>query len=142
MGAVGVLASVGHGKKVGLGVLQLEVLIGELLSVDGLATGALDCTFRMCLDLSRVWRPTHVALGEVTTLKHEVGDNTVEGRSGVAKTMLASGKLTEVGGGLRDDVVEELEHDAAQGLCERVRTGENEAETTLGNLRPSAVTSK
>jgi hypothetical protein len=43
LGAVGVLASIGHGKKEGLGVLQLEVLVGELLSVDGLATGTLDC---------------------------------------------------------------------------------------------------
>ena len=45
LGAVGVLASVGHGKKEGLGVLQREVLVGELLTVDGLATSALECTF-------------------------------------------------------------------------------------------------
>lgn len=56
--------------------------------------------------------------------------------------MLASGKLTEVLRGLGDDVVEELEHDAAQGSCESVRIGENEEEVTLGNLPPSAVTSK
>jgi hypothetical protein len=43
-----------------LAVLQLEVLIGELVSVDGLATSA-------------------VALGKVTTLDHEVLDDTVEG---------------------------------------------------------------
>jgi hypothetical protein len=36
-----VLASVGHGEKAGLVVPELEVLIGELLAVDGLATGAL-----------------------------------------------------------------------------------------------------
>ncbi len=66
----------------------------------------------------------------------------MEGRSSVAKAMLASGKLTEVPRGLGDDVVEELEHDAAQGSCESVRIGENEEEVTLGNLPPSAVTSK
>ena len=33
--------SVGHGEDTRLGVLQLEVLIGELLTVDGTATGTL-----------------------------------------------------------------------------------------------------
>jgi hypothetical protein len=37
--AVGVGAGVGHGEKTRLGVLQLEVLVLELLAVDGLATG-------------------------------------------------------------------------------------------------------
>ena len=36
-----VWAGVGHGQKSGLGVLLDEVLVGELLAVDGLATGAL-----------------------------------------------------------------------------------------------------
>lgn len=71
LGAVGILASVGHGKKTRLGVLKLEVLVYdinrsvtialyilislrtcEFLSVDGLSASA-------------------VVLGEVTTLKHE-----------------------------------------------------------------------
>lgn len=34
-------ASVSHGEKSRLVVLQLEVLVGELLAVDGLATSAL-----------------------------------------------------------------------------------------------------
>lgn len=34
--------SVGHGEKSGFGVLLDEVLISELLAVDGLATSALD----------------------------------------------------------------------------------------------------
>lgn len=34
-------ASVSHGQQVGLAVLLLEVLVGELLAVDGLATSAL-----------------------------------------------------------------------------------------------------
>lgn len=41
-------------------MLLLEVLISELLAVDGLATGA-------------------VAAGEVTALNHELGDDAVEG---------------------------------------------------------------
>ena len=39
LGSVGVGSSVGHGEQEGLVVPQLEVLIGELVSVDGLTTG-------------------------------------------------------------------------------------------------------
>ena len=41
LGSVGVFSGVGHGQPAGAEVLQLEVLVGELLSVDGTATGAL-----------------------------------------------------------------------------------------------------
>ena len=41
LGTVGVLSGVGHGQPAGTKVLQLEVLVSELLSVDGTATGAL-----------------------------------------------------------------------------------------------------
>lgn len=34
LGAIGVLSGVGHGEKTGLGVLQLEVLVCELVAVD------------------------------------------------------------------------------------------------------------
>lgn len=34
-------ASVGHGQETGAAVLVLEVLIGELIAVDGATTGAL-----------------------------------------------------------------------------------------------------
>ena len=57
-----------------------------------------------------------VTAGEVTTLEHEVGDDTVEGGALVAETVLAGGKLTEVLRRLRDDVVVELEDDTASGL--------------------------
>lgn len=39
--AVGVWAGVGHGEEEWLVVGELEVLVGELLAVDGLSTGAL-----------------------------------------------------------------------------------------------------
>ena len=42
-GNIRVGASVGHGQEEGLGVLELEVLVGELLAIDGLAAGALQC---------------------------------------------------------------------------------------------------
>ena len=40
--AVGVWAGIGHGEDEWLGVLELEVLVGELLAVDGFAAGALE----------------------------------------------------------------------------------------------------
>jgi hypothetical protein len=51
----------------------------------------------------------------VTTLEHELGDDTVEARAGVAEALLASAEGTEVGGRLGDNVVKELEDDAARG---------------------------
>jgi hypothetical protein len=68
-------------QKVLLGVLQLEVLVGELVAVDALAASA-------------------VALGEVTALDHELLDNTVEVGALVAEALLASSKGTEVLSGL------------------------------------------
>ena len=99
-------------------MLESKVLIGELLAVDGLATGTLQFFRTQSLRLSKVYRRgTHVALGEVTTLEHELGNDTVEGRVGVTESVLAGSKLTEVLGGLGDNVVEELEDDAAQRGC-------------------------
>ena len=60
---------------------------------------------------------THVATGEVTTLEHEVRDDTVELGARVAEALLASAESAEVLDGLGDDVVEELEVDAAGALC-------------------------
>lgn len=57
-----------------------------------------------------------VTAGEVTTLEHELGDDTVEGRSRVTKTMDAGSELAEVLGCYRHDVVVELEDDASSVL--------------------------
>lgn len=59
--------------------------------------------------------------GEVTTLEHEVGDDTVEARALVAEAVLAGAKLTEVARRLGDSIVVELEYDAASRL---VRDGD------------------
>jgi len=93
LGSVGVLSGVGHGKETGLGVGELEVLVLELLAVDGLSTSS-------------------IMLGEVTSLKHEVGDDTVEAGAGIPVTVLAGAELTEVPGGLGNILVVELEGDA------------------------------
>ena len=73
----------------------------------------------MWADASRQRCPgmTDVATGEVTTLEHELRDDTVEGRSLVAEALLASAESTEVLSGLGDNVIEELEVDPALLLC-------------------------
>jgi hypothetical protein len=93
-------------------VLELEVLVGELLAVDGLAAGAL-VTSLVCYALYERFDSTHVAAGEVTTLKHELGDHAVELGALVAEALLASAESAEVLSSLGDDIVEELEVDAA-----------------------------
>ncbi len=94
MGAVGVGSGVGHGHDTGSGVLQLEVLVVELATVDGLATGT-------------------VVVGEVTTLAHEVGDDTVEAAALVAEALLSGAEGTEVFSRLGDDVRAQLDDDTA-----------------------------
>lgn len=115
-----VLTSVGHGELTRLGVLEGEVLVGELLAVDGLTTGTLQNQGILAPATLIEWPgqalcgKTHVALGEVTTLEHELGDHTVETRAGVTEAILTSAKLTEVAGSLGNDLVEELEDDTAR----------------------------
>jgi hypothetical protein len=73
-------------------VLELEVLVLELLAVDGLATGALDRVSAVCfvsVDGGKALG-THVAGGEVTTLEHELGDDAVEGSALEVKGLAAA----------------------------------------------------
>jgi len=101
LAAVGVGTRVGHGEEVGLGVLQGEVLISELRSVDALSTSS-------------------VTAGEVTALTHELGDDSVEFASlevevlaPLALALLTSAEGTEVLSALGGNVGEQLELDAA-----------------------------
>lgn len=57
-----------------------------------------------------------IALGEVTTLDHELLDDTVEGRALITEALLASGKSAEVFSGLGDGLAIETHNDAAEGL--------------------------
>ena len=70
----------------------------ELLSIDGLATSA-------------------VTTGEVTTLEHERRNNTVETRSCITEAVLACRQFAEVLRRLWDDIIVELEDDAAERLA-------------------------
>ena len=58
-------------------MLQCEVLISELLAIDALATGA-------------------IASSEVTSLKHELGDDPVEAAALEAEALLTRAKGAEV----------------------------------------------
>jgi hypothetical protein len=55
----------------------------------------------------------YVATSEVTTLEHELWDDAVEGRAGITEALLASAESAEVLSGLWDNVVVEVEVDAA-----------------------------
>ena len=70
-------------------VLQREVLILELVSVDGLSSSS-------------------VSSSEVSALAHEVGDDTVEGGSLVSKSFLSSAESSEVFCCLRDNIIPQL----------------------------------
>jgi hypothetical protein len=94
-------------------VPELEVLVGELLTIDGLATGALNMSV-MFLWSDHVY--TYVATGEVTTLEHEVGDHTVELGAGVTKALLSGAESAEVLCSFGNDIVEELKVDATRLL--------------------------
>jgi len=91
LGSVGVGASVGHRQNSGAGVLQTEVLIGELVAIDGLASSA-------------------VVVGKIATLAHEVWNDAMETRSLVAKALLAGAQSTEVLGGLGHDIRAQLKY--------------------------------
>ena len=89
LGSVGVGSGVSHAENSGSSVLQLEVLVLELVTVDALA-------------------PSSVVVGEVTALAHEVWDHAVEGGSLVAHSLLTSAKSTEVLRGLGDNIRSQL----------------------------------
>jgi len=97
LGAVRVGSGVGHRQNTWASVLQLEVLVLELVAVDGLAPGS-------------------VVVGEVATLAHEVGDDTVERRALEPVALLAGAKATEVLGRLGDHVRAELHDDPSDRL--------------------------
>lgn len=99
--AVRVGAGIGHRQRAWAEVLAglaEKGLIGKLGAVDGLAASA-------------------VAVGEVTTLAHEIRDHTVERGVGVAEALLARAQRAEVLGRLGNGVLEELHRYAAGGLA-------------------------
>lgn len=74
---IGIFASVRHAEKALLGMLQLEVLVLEFVPVDGLPT----CP---------------ISIGKITSLDHELLDDTMESGAFVAKAFFACCQGTEV----------------------------------------------
>jgi len=98
LGAIGVWSSVGHREQEWAVMAKLEVLIRELLTPDGASTST-------------------IAAGEVTTLKHELRNHTVELAVLVVFALGATGADgAEDLGGLGNDIIEELEVDATRLL--------------------------
>lgn len=95
LGPVGVWTSISHGEQTWGSVLELEVLVSELLSVDGFSTSA-------------------VEVGEVSSLEHELRDDSVENGSLVAESLLSSAESSEVLSGLRNDIWSKLEGDSSE----------------------------
>jgi len=97
----------------------LKVLILELTAPDALATGA-------------------IAIGEVTALNHEAGNNAVEGASlkgerlpsGLADALIAQTQVLEVLTRLRDGLVEEL-HDNTPGRLSADRNIEEDTQLVV-----------
>lgn len=66
---------------------------------------------------------THIATGEVTALKHELRNDSMELGAFVAKAFFASAKGTEVLSGLGCDVVVKFEVDTTGLVCDEVSYG-------------------
>jgi hypothetical protein len=86
---VGVGSSVCHRHDSGPGVLQRKVLVLELVAVDRLASSA-------------------IVVGEVASLAHEVGNDTVECGALVAVALLAGAQRAKVLACLWDDISAKL----------------------------------
>ena len=102
LGSVGVGSSVSHreaSESSVLSSLSLEALISELSSVDRLSS-------------------TSISRGEVSSLAHEVGDDTVELGSLVGQTsrVVSAAQRAEVLSGLGNNVIVELKGEASSGL--------------------------
>jgi len=95
--SIGVRTSIGHGEEEWAVVLQLEVLILELLTVNALSAST-------------------IVTSEIASLKHEVGNHTMEGGALVATNLVTFAELRKVLGSIRNDIVIEGEVDTA-GLC-------------------------
>ena len=94
--AIGIGSCIRHGEQIGFRVPNLEVLISKLLSINTLATCAIE-------------------LGEIASLCHEIWDHTMETTvlimkhfAWVASSRLASAELSKVFGCARHNILKQL----------------------------------
>jgi len=111
LGAVGVLAGVGHGEETWLVMLVDKVLIRELFAVDGFAAGS-------------------VSFGKVTALQHEIVDHTVEVGALVSESMFSGAESSKV---LNSpwDIIVEFKFDAAPVFISTIGWLPNDIEISL-----------
>jgi len=98
LGSIGIGSRIRHGQDSRSRVLQVEVLVSEFLSVDGLSAGS-------------------VSTSEITTLQHEVGNDPMEHASLVTEALLAGAQGTEVFRRLGHDVRPQFHDDTTKGTA-------------------------
>ena len=75
-------------------MLENKVLIRKLVAIDGFSTRS-------------------IVVGEVPSLAHELGNDTVEGRSSITEALLSSAQGAEVFGSFGDYICPELHYDTS-----------------------------
>jgi hypothetical protein len=114
--SIGVLSCVGHAQKTLLAVLQLEVLILELGSVDYQSSASTLPSFLPVKDKRTRFSSGAITLCEISSLDHEVLDDSVECRALVSKILLSRGQSTEVLYSLGNRLSIETHHNATEGF--------------------------
>ena len=97
LASIGVGASIGHGENPRPRVLQGEVLIRELVTIDGPAASS-------------------VVVGEVAALAHKSRDDPVKGGSFESESLFAGAESSEIFGSFWNDVRSQFHNDSASGL--------------------------
>jgi len=106
LASVGVGAGIGHGENTGSGMLLDEVFIGEFVAVNRLASGA-------------------IPPGEVASLAHKPGDDTMELGSRVAEALLAGAERAEVFARLGTNIGVQRHDDASSRSSAHFHVEEN-----------------
>ena len=112
--AVGVLTSIRHAHETLLGVLELEVLIFELVSIDYCAS--IHVLVAFFLRILTGFATSTIALCEITTLNHESLNDTVESRALISESFLSRGQSTKVLSSLWDGLAVKTDHNATHFL--------------------------
>jgi predicted RNA-binding protein YlqC (UPF0109 family) len=119
-GNLRVWSGIGHGQEEWAVVLQSEVLIGKFLPINGATASALSGYLSVVANSSisdSIFIETYIVAGEVAALKHEVGNNAVEGAVLVMLSIsCAPADFGKVLGRPRDHIIEEDEVDASMAV--------------------------
>lgn len=115
-----VWSSIGHRQEERTVVLQLEVLVWEFFTIDRFTASTL-CTISVSqfgilsfniIVLKENFGFTDITTSEVTTLQHELRDDTMELALLKTKSLFSSAKSSEIFGSSWDYIIVEVEIDA------------------------------